>query len=230
MSEEASRRGTVGDQAAFVEMVQAADAAAVDAGYKGPERPFGPDNIHEYTSSPIIHMYKVASAVAFTAIGPAEAVVQASNEARNVVRFALSGPRGRGNLANMGTSDLLMAMQFDIHQLAAWAQREGWTEQTPVPPELLGPLWPAGPSRQWPKEPTEPDEGPPVLQLEFAIPVGIPKEEADRLVGEIIQRANELHHAMGGNGLSISEGSAFECEPALAPVGGDDDSNRGDTR
>jgi len=114
------------------------------------------------------------------------------------------------------------AMRFDFELLRTAAKREQWTDDTPVPPEFFGPIWPFGAPEGWPNsEHQKPSSDPHVLRLEFSIPSALDRDEADRLIGDIIQRANELHHAYGGQGISIADGKVFECEPALVPAGGD---------
>jgi len=38
----------------------------------------------------------------------------------------------------------------DFDPLAKLAQWQHWTDDTPVPPEVFGPLWPEGPPKSWP--------------------------------------------------------------------------------
>ena len=51
------------------------------------------------------------------------------------------------------------ALQFirrDFDRVWRLAQANGWTDDTPVPPEVFGPLWPAGRVPKWATEATEP--------------------------------------------------------------------------
>lgn len=48
----------------------------------------------------------------------------------------------------------------DFDTLSALAAKQFWTNWTPVPPDVFGPLWPAGPPTGWPPL----DEPPPVPQ------------------------------------------------------------------
>ncbi|HVK17520.1 MAG TPA: hypothetical protein VM533_11280 [Fimbriiglobus sp.] len=44
----------------------------------------------------------------------------------------------------------------DFDHLARLAQWQHWTDDTPVPPEVFGPLWPEGPPAGWPADPDAP--------------------------------------------------------------------------
>lgn len=172
-------------------------------------------------------------------------------------------------------------MRRDYELLRAFAEREQWTDETPVPPEVFGPLWPDGEPeaqlvmialdnlpeltdvertvlihhfgldghatsltlaqvgqivgmdeesvRQIKKKALakvrrrdEPDDqAQAALRLHFAIPTEMDREEADRIIQEIIIAANELHLAYGGSGLTIAD-RVRVYEPALVPVGGDE--------
>lgn len=45
---------------------------------------------------------------------------------------------------------LIKAMRADTELLLAAAEREKWTDDTPVPPEFFGHLWPFGAPKGWP--------------------------------------------------------------------------------
>lgn len=116
------------------------------------------------------------------------------------------------------TEQMNRAAQWaDLVLLRELSASERWTDATPVPVDLLGPLWPNGLPDWWPDEPV--GGVTPLLHLEFTVPSEMSKRSADRLIGEILQRANELHHALGGTGLTISGAEVHECEPALVPAG-----------
>jgi hypothetical protein len=44
------------------------------------------------------------------------------------------------------------AMRADLETLKRLIRDKGWTDQTPVPPRVFGPLWPQGPPEGWPAE------------------------------------------------------------------------------
>lgn len=116
---------------------------------------------------------------------------------------------------------VLAAMRYDFELLRLATEREGWTDDTPVPPEFFGPMWPDGEPEGWPSnETSEEEHGTEALHLHFEIPDGVDKEEADRIIKEIILAANELHLAYGGSGLKLAD-RVKVYEPALVPAGGD---------
>ena len=49
-------------------------------------------------------------------------------------------------------------IRHDFDHLARLAQRQHWTDDTPVPPEVFGPLWPEGPPTGWPADPDTPQQ------------------------------------------------------------------------
>jgi hypothetical protein len=53
---------------------------------------------------------------------------------------------------------LLLCLRRDFDRLARLAKRDGWTDDTPVPPDVFGPMWPGDLTPEWAKEPSS---GPP---------------------------------------------------------------------
>lgn len=153
----------------------------------------------------------VSAGVAASAV--AAAVVGDKSKLARVVRTAFS--------FRVGGAD--SAAREDFELLRTLAKRDNWTDDSKVDVAVLGPLWHGNEPDWWPEELMTITDSPPVLRIEFVIPASIPKADADRLMGEILQRANELHHAMGGAGLSISDAEVYESEPSLIPAGSDDD-------
>jgi hypothetical protein len=53
----------------------------------------------------------------------------------------------------LGVSEELdAAIRADLETLKRLICDKGWTDQTPVPPRVFGPLWPQGPPQGWPEE------------------------------------------------------------------------------
>ena len=145
----------------------------------------------------------------------------------NSARMAAQTAASAAEVASKPSGELVIAATRRDYQVLKWmGERYGWTDESPVDSDSLGPLWIMGQPIWWPEEKMSPSEPPPTLHLEFSIPDGVDKDEADRLVGEIIQRSNELHHAMGGNGLRFEDGCVYESEPALEPAGEPQDEGR----
>ena len=53
-------------------------------------------------------------------------------------------------------ADLTAIVRRDFDHLANLAEWQHWTDDTPVPPEVFGPLWPEGPPPGWPADPDVP--------------------------------------------------------------------------
>jgi hypothetical protein len=117
-----------------------------------------------------------------------------------------------------GIGDAREAM-YDVYLLKSLTVEEGWGNDTPIPLDLFGAMWTFGEPEGW-RSILEPSASA-NLRLEFALPAGLARETGDEIIGELLQRANELHVAFGGSGLQIVRAKAYE--PALEGVsnGGD---------
>ncbi len=128
------------------------------------------------------------------------------SEYRNYVHSAARGAQfafEHGNLAWIEPG--ARAMRRDFELLKATSETERWTDETPVPPEFFGAVWPApwGTPEGW--DANRPQVPPPrqELLLEFAVPDDTPAHEVDRLVREFVRKASELHVMAGGSGLKV---------------------------
>lgn len=95
------------------------------------------------------------------------------------------------------------AMLADFELLKHAAAKEGWTDETPVPPEFFGPLWPDGEPAEWPEEGKEAKAGPSELVLELDVPDDMTDDEVVQVVRELSLAMDSLHRAYGGSGLKI---------------------------
>jgi hypothetical protein len=124
---------------------------------------------------------------------------------------------------------MIAAAVRDFELLLQLSREDGWTDDSPVDLDLLGPLWPDGEPEWWPEEPLLLGETPPVLSLEFALPVQMDEDQAAEAISSFIEGCSELHYAMGGTGLRFHT-PPVSFEPALDLVpaggGGDDDGGR----
>ena len=55
-------------------------------------------------------------------------------------------------------SGICPIIRRDFDHLARFVQWQHWTDDTPVPPEVFGPLWPEGPPAGWPADPDTPQQ------------------------------------------------------------------------
>lgn len=53
-------------------------------------------------------------------------------------------------------ADIQPQIRRDFDHLARLAEWQRWTDDTPVPPDVFGPLWPEGPPPGWPADPDVP--------------------------------------------------------------------------
>lgn len=88
--------------------------------------------------------------------------------------------------------------------LLALTKEHAWTNHSPVDPDLLGALWPAGQPEGWPDDRYVREDAVGGLSITFTVPDDVSDDEAFRMMEDYVQRMNELHRAMGGKGLRIS--------------------------
>ncbi len=141
------------------------------------------------------------------------AAAEPSAAADAAIATGLEALKANG-LRGPGVND---SMSFDAGLLIESARGEAWNDDTLVRPEFFGPIWLLGKPEGQPEQLDESQRRVNAIQLEFTVPAEIDREEADRIIQQIILRANELHHAFGGSGLTIAEGRAYEVEPAYEP-------------
>ncbi len=112
------------------------------------------------------------------------------------------------------------AVRRDFEMLQSAAAGEGWRNDTPVPSEFFGPLWPQGVPQSWPEE----EETSESCEVVFVIDVpqyASDKDIYDKAV-ELADRADALHRVYGGRGI-LSGASAWpksDVQPSAAlPAG-----------
>lgn len=96
----------------------------------------------------------------------------------------------------------------DFELLKAGSRIAEWNDDTPVPPEFFGPLWPRGVPDGWPvkEEASEGNE----LVLELEIPDGVSDEEMYAKAIALADDADSLHRAYGGNGLKVKTVEVYD--------------------
>jgi len=146
-----------------------------------------------------------------------EASIEVSEDLKDAFLGAIAINEERGNKLRDG-------VLFDYALLWRLTQENKWTNKSPVDPDLCGPLWrggdPLGP-RIYKKGIKPPAElPPPRIHVEFSVPADCDDEEVERIVEQLLLRANELHLALGGEGLVIAESQSYEPASVEEPVGG----------
>ncbi len=101
----------------------------------------------------------------------------------------------------------------DYELLRRMADREEWTDETPVDVMVLGPLWPHGEPERWPEEAkedrheeTEDDD---TFVIELELPDDATKEEVDAAVREAVRRLDTAHRSSGGGGITARRSGAL---------------------
>ena len=100
------------------------------------------------------------------------------------------------------------AVRRDFKMLQSAAAGEGWTNDTPVPPEFFGPLWPQGVRQGLPAE-EESSENCEVV-FEIDVPLHASDEDIYDKAVELADRADALHRVYGGRGLKVKTLEVFE--------------------
>lgn len=94
------------------------------------------------------------------------------------------------------------AMWFDLDLLTELAKMNAWTDDSPVDPDLCGPIWPFGKPKGWPEQ-TEDAKAIGGLKVTIELSDEVSDDEAERLITEYVDRLDDLHRALGGKGLRL---------------------------
>lgn len=146
-------------------------------------------------------------------------------------------------VATEGAAAVITRIRNDFEVLRALAEREGWDDETTVPQQVFGPMWPEGVPKGWPVESTSEGQfkpayvvrklkaqtADPAREQKVVLKLRIPPledtpENRARLkheIGSLIEAASELHVAHGGSGLKIKRLHAYAKDRIAQPVGGD---------
>lgn len=128
---------------------------------------------------------------------------------------------------------VVAAIGVDVSSLSTRSGAEGWTDDTPVPPEVFGPLWPNGPPPGWPADVTTAGVGnvtgsgagvieltgsgtgtvspPPAVKLvvDALIRPGVSPEVVERGLVDLYRVMNEYHMARGAGVLGLEDFRRF---------------------
>lgn len=121
-----------------------------------------------------------------------------------------------GAVLAAGNDDLIGVIRRDFDHLATLARWQHWADDTPVPPEVFGPLWPEGPPKGWPA-----DEATPTLAdlpLSIEVRVGVIDQVVVDEVLNLFHALNRYHIARTGVRLTL-EGDIYTRLTQLAGVG-----------
>jgi hypothetical protein len=148
-----------------------------------------------------VHSPTCASVVA-SAVHAASAAyaIQEAAPGTSDVHVARAAAEAAAAVGPAALDCLLGGMWRDFEMIRLAAEREGWMDDHPVPPEFFGPLWPEGEPPGWPAETPVPEDA---LILHIEIPDGVSEEELLEMVRQTVDRVDDLHRAYGGHGLRI---------------------------
>lgn len=148
-----------------------------------------------------------AAATATHAIARSAGYTAADAAAAAVVLIGKSPPARMEGAADTALSAVKQAEPLilaDFETLVRLARDNNWTNDTPVPQNVFGPMWPSGVPDWWPiKEPqSSSDDG---IVLEIEIPEDMDDADIAAHITMLVEDANRLHRALGGHGLKIDK-------------------------
>lgn len=151
----------------------------------------------------------------------AQAAINASEAAHIAVTDAKSTSSAAASAAHYAAlaapSVAFAAIQRDYDLLLHASQAENWTDETPVPPEFFGPMWPDGPPEGWPESAKEECAEGRALEITLDIPEDATDEEILEILEGLGEDMERFYRACGGRGLTIGP---IEISSAVdAPVG-----------
>jgi hypothetical protein len=120
-----------------------------------------------------------------------------------------AGSRGDAAETGAGVSE-------DFQRLREASLQESWTDDTPVPPEFFGPMWPEEMRPSWALQ-DEPN-GDEELILELELTDNVSDQEALQIAEEAGVLADKLDRAYGGHGLKVKPIEITDVVPALVEV------------
>ncbi len=163
----------------------------------------------------VFYANALATDSAYAAVYAVNAVFSPSNvfNATSTVETLANNARGA-----FDTAAYKQAIRRDYDLLLAATTSFGWTDDTPVPPEFFGPMWPEGEPEGWPSSGDKPKTKR-KLFLQIAVPADTPDDELDETVAKLARAASELHAAHGGSGLVVTDQRVYETADIPAGVG-----------
>lgn len=123
-----------------------------------------------------------AAASVITAVDPADATVATVVSASDAA----------------DASDLAWLLRQDYETVSDAGRRRNWTDDTPVPPSVFGPLWPEGPPADWPELPK-----PTTLTLTVQVPDNLDDAAVSEKLKILTVALARLNVAGGGHGLKL---------------------------
>lgn len=173
--------------------------------------------IREGRSEALWSIALAAAKVARTADNLRSDAEEAVMAVTNASRSGYEAHRAARAFSEAAGRALAAATWRDYELLRLASERERWTDDTPVPPEFFGPLWPDGEPEGWPIKAEEP-AAPRKLILQIAVPEDVPDDELVETVAKLVEAASALHAAYGGSGLIVNDQRVYEPSDVPAEV------------
>lgn len=145
------------------------------------------------------------AAAAVVSAGTAAAATRAADSASTVAAAATAAFRSARAAADATDARTVAsaAIRRDFELLKAAAEAENWTDDTPVPPEFFGPLWPHGEPEDWPESGREDRAGEAAVEVTIEVPEDADDEAIEGAIKELAARLDDAHRAEGGRGIVI---------------------------
>lgn len=155
----------------------------------------------------------------------AHAVAYAAADAAYAA-FVLADTNAHAGYADRGASPLgcgsevCRAQRYDFLMLKRSSEIHSWDDDTPVPPEICGPIWPEGIPEKWPLEEVAAINSKigRFADLQFDLPPDVDDEAAQyrirALIRELYEKLNDHHVSHGGSGLVLDNFVVFEPQSA----------------
>lgn len=133
-------------------------------------------------------------------VGPEEAaeVAASATGAYSAIRDSLSGCSAVTYAVRSAGSWVIPVIRHDLDQIVSESRSRRWTDATPVPPAVFGPLWPEGPPADWPELPK-----PTKLKVTVQVPDGLDDAAVREKLKTLTTALARLNVAGGGHGLKL---------------------------
>jgi len=109
---------------------------------------------------------------------------------------------------------LATVIRRDFDHIASLAEWQHWTDDTPVPPEVFGPLWPEGPPKGWPPSTDVPQRTD--LAIEGFARERVTEQMIEDDIVNLFNALNRYHIARSGVRLTLEQFRSLL--PAPVPV------------
>lgn len=97
-----------------------------------------------------------------------------------------------------------IATRNDYELLKTVASLAGWDDDTAVPPDVFGPMWPNGAPKGWPPSGQEEETAPVELVIDLEVPDDVEESHVIARLRELVGTMDQMHRGMGGGGLTVS--------------------------